>query len=191
MWTAHLSNNKDFYFSDSNIDTDNDGTKETKMVSTGIARTEKYYIQINATNPWQEIEDEDGKPLPEGQIDFDSRSAWGAQVEAEHRVVDTYFYITVSPDGEHEVELEINPALSTPTHFIDNRRFPGTATRIWIRQVPAQEGRSGEGQPGAVWNAANLAEDIDPTDEDFQWWRVNPYWNPTASLNSETEENQQ
>lgn len=177
VWTAHLSNNKDFYFSDSNIDTDNDGTKETKMVSTGIARTEKYYIQINATNPWQEIEDKNGETLPNAEIDFDSRSAWGAQVEAEHRVVETYFYITILADGDmQEKELEINPTLQTTTHFVDNRRFPGTATRIWIRQVPAQKGRSGEDQPGAVWNAANLAADVNPTDEDFQWWRVNPYW---------------
>ena len=177
VWTAHLSNNKDFYFSDSNIDTDNDGTKETKMVSTGIARTEKYYIQINATNPWQEIEDKNGETLPNAEIDFDSRSAWGAQVEAEHRVIETYFYITILADGDmQEKELEINPTLQTTTHFVDNRRFPGTATRIWIRQVPAQKGRSGEDQPGAVWNAANLAADVNPTDEDFQWWRVNPYW---------------
>ena len=177
VWTAHLSNNKDFYFSDTTIDTDNDGTKETKMVSTGIARAGKYYIQINATNPWQEIEDEKGETLPNAEIDFDSRSAWGAQVEAEHRVVETYFYITILADGDmQEKELEINPTLQTTTPFVDNRRFPGTATRIWIRQVPAQKGRSGEDQPGAVWNAANLAANVNPTDEDFQWWRVNPYW---------------
>ena len=177
VWTAHLSNNKDFYFSDSTIDTDNDGTEETKMVSTGIARAGKYYIQINATNPWQEIEDENGETLPNAEIDFDSRSAWGAQVEAEHRVVETYFYITILADGDmQEKELEINPTLQTTTHFVDNRRFPGTATRIWIRQVPAQKGRSGEDQPGAVWNAAKLAANVNPTDEDFQWWRVNPYW---------------
>ena len=177
VWTAHLSNNKDFYFSDTTIDTDNDGTKETKMVSTGIARAGKYYIQINATNPWQEIKDEKGETLPNAEIHFDSRSAWGAQVEAEHRVVETYFYITILADGDmQEKELEINPTLQTTTPFVDNRRFPGTATRIWIRQVPAQEGRSGEDKPGAVWNAANLAADVNPTDEDFQWWRVNPYW---------------
>ena len=177
VWTAHLSNNKDFYFSDTTIDTDNDGTKETKMVSTGIARAGKYYIQINATNPWQEIKNENGETLPNDEIYFDSRSAWGAQVEAEHRVVETYFYITILADGDmQEKELEINPTLQTTTPFVDNRRFPGTATRIWIRQVPAQEGRSGEDKPGPVWNAANLAADVNPTDEDFQWWRVNPYW---------------
>lgn len=177
VWTAHLSNNKDFYFSDTTIDTDNDGTKETKMVSTGIARAGKYYIQINATNPWQEIKNEKGETLPDAEIDFDSRSAWGAQVEAEHRVVETYFYITILADGDmQEKELEINPTLQTTTPFVDNRRFPGTATRIWIRQVPAQKGRSGEDQSGPVWNAASLAANVNPTDEDFQWWRVNPYW---------------
>ena len=124
-----------------------------------------------------EIEDKNGETLPNAKIDFDSRSAWGAQVEAEHRVIETYFYITILADGDmQEKELEINPTLQTTTHFVDNRRFPGTATRIWIRQVPAQKGRSGEDQPGPVWNAANLAADVNPTDEDFQWWRVNPYW---------------
>lgn len=178
VWTAHLSNNEDFYFSDSNYKDDK------KLVSTGIARGSSdkylpYYIQINARNPWQAIEDENGEDLKEGEIDFNTLSDWGREVESEHRVVDTYFYITVSVDGIHETELEINPreSGSTDTNFKDNRRFPGTATRIWIRQVPAQKGKGQENQEGKeIWPARELAKNINPTEAEFQWWRVNPYW---------------
>lgn len=176
VWTAHLSNNEDFYFSDSNYKDDK------KLVSTGIARGNSsknlpYYIQINARNPWQAIEDKNGEDLKEGEIDFNTLSDWGREVESEHRVVDTYFYITVSVDGIHETELEINPRESGSTDFKDNRRFPGTATRIWIRQVPAQKGRGQKNQEGKeIWPAQELAKNINPTDAEFQWWRVNPYW---------------
>lgn len=176
VWTAHLSNNEDFYFSDSNYKDDK------KLVSTGIARGSSdkylpYYIQINARNPWQAIEDENGEDLKEGKIDFNTLSDWGREVESEHRVVDTYFYITVSVDGIHETELEINPIESESTYFKDNRRFPGTATRIWIRQVPAQKGRGQENQEvKETWPAQELAKNVNPTEAEFQWWRVNPYW---------------
>ncbi len=175
VWTAHLSNNEDFYFSDSNYKDDK------KLVSTGIARGNSgknlpYYIQINARNPWQAIEDENGEDLEEGKIDFNTLSDWGREVESEHRVVDTYFYITVSVDGIHETELEINP-IEKSTDFKGNRRFPGTATRIWIRQVPAQKGKGQENQKGEeTWPAKELAKNINPTEAEFQWWRVNPYW---------------
>ena len=176
VWTAHLSNNEDFYFSDSNYKDDK------KLVSTGIARGSSgknlpYYIQINARNPWQAIEDENGEDLKEGKIDFNTLSDWGREVESEHRVVDTYFYITVSVDGIHETELEINPIESGNTDFKYDRRFPGTATRIWIRQVPAQKGIGQENQAGKeIWPAKELAKNINPTEAEFQWWRVNPYW---------------
>ena len=177
VWTAHLSNkNDEFYFSHSKYNEDK------KLVSTGIARGSSgknlpYYIQINARNPWQAIEDENGEDLEEGEIGFNTLSDWGRKVESEHRVVDTYFYITVSVDGIHETELEINPIESGSTDFKDNRRFPGTATRIWIRQVPAQKGRGQENQEGEeTWPAQELAKNINPTDAEFQWWRVNPYW---------------
>lgn len=176
VWTAHLSNNEDFYFSDSNYKDDK------KLVSTGIARGNSsknlpYYIQINARNPWQAIKDKNGEDLKEGEIDFNTLSDWGREVESEHRVVDTYFYITVSVDGIHETELEINPIESESTDFKDSRRFPGTATRIWIRQVPAQKGIGQKNQKGKeIWPAKELAKNINPTEAEFQWWRVNPYW---------------
>lgn len=161
VWTAHLSNTEVFSFSDSNITVNN---KTQKLVSTGIARADWYYIQINISSG-HEWADED----------FGRYYAWGKEVEAEHRVVDTYFYITISMNDGQEVELPINPQVDE-SHFKDNgtpRRFAGTESRIWIRQVPAMQG----------WEEADLAANIDPTEtnnpdekDNFLWWRVNPYW---------------
>lgn len=150
VWKAHLSNTTDFYFSDGEAN-------GKKCVSTGITREAPYYIQINVRNEWTK------------NATFDQLSTWGQQVENEHRVVETYFYITVSVDGEHEEELKINPFQAVDndnTYYKNGHRFAGTDTRIWIRQVPVQKG----------WSYDELAKDINPTDNDFQWWRVNPYW---------------
>ena len=162
VWTAHLSNTEDFEFSYS----DDNGQH---MVSTGISRNEPYYIQINPRHPWT--------VWPEGEeesTDFDAPlSEYGQRWETEHIVPSTYFYVTASLDGEHEVELNINPPLSSDTdnnslYTYDghSRRFPGTGTRIWIRQLRAVEGQG----------FGYLARDVDPTSPDFEWWRVNPYW---------------
>lgn len=162
VWTAHLSNTEVFSFSDTNITVNN---KTQKLVSTGIARNDWYYIQINISSGHEWADEA-----------WDRNYAWGKEVEAEHRVVDTYFYITISMNDGQEVELPINPQASTESHFIDNgthRRFAGTETRLWIRQVPAMKG----------WEEADLAANIDPTEtnnpdekDNFLWWRVNPYW---------------
>ena len=156
VWTAHLSNTEVFSFSDSEITVDN---KTQKLVSTGIARDDWYYIQINISSGHEWADEAWGRNY-----------AWGKEVEAEHRVVDTYFYITISMNDGQEVELPINPQASAESHFIDNgthRRFAGTESRIWIRQVPAMKG----------WEEADLAAHSDPTDESgYYWWRVNPYW---------------
>lgn len=162
VWTAHLSNTEDFEFSYS----DDNGQH---MVSTGISRNEPYYIQINPRHPWT-VWPEDA----ETSTDFDAPlSEYGQRWETEHIVPSTYFYITASLDGEHEVELNINPPLSSDTdnnslYTYDghSRRFPGTGTRIWIRQLRAVEGQG----------FGYLARDVDPTSPDFEWWRVNPYW---------------
>ena len=161
VWTAHLSNTEVFSFSDSNITVNN---KTQKLVSTGIARADWYYIQINISSGHEWADEAWGR-----------NDAWGKEVEAEHRVVDTYFYITISMNDGQEVELPINPQVDE-SHFKDNgtpRRFAGTESRIWIRQVPAMQG----------WEEADLAANIDPTEtnnpdekDNFLWWRVNPYW---------------
>ena len=156
VWTAHLSNTEVFSFSDSEITVNN---KTQKLVSTGIARNDWYYIQINISSGHEWADEAWGRNY-----------AWGKEVEAEHRVVDTYFYITISMNDGQEVELPINPQASTESRFIDNgthRRFAGTESRIWIRQVPAMKG----------WEEADLAAHSDPTDESgYYWWHVNPYW---------------
>ena len=164
VWTAHLSNTEVFSFSDSNITVNN---KPQKLVSTGIARDDWYYIQINISSGHEWADKAFGRDY-----------AWGKEVEAEHRVVDTYFYITISMNDGQEVELPINPQVPQvdESHFKDNgtyRRFAGTESRIWIRQVPAMKG----------WEEADLAANIDPTEtnnpdekDNFLWWRVNPYW---------------
>lgn len=163
VWTAHLSNTEDFEFSYS----DDNGQH---MVSTGISRNEPYYIQINPRHPWT-VWPEDA----ETSTDFDAPlSEYGQRWETEHIVPSTYFYITASLDGEHEVELNINPPLSPDTDHNNSlytydghsRRFSGTGTRIWIRQLRAVEGQG----------FGYLAQDVDPTSPDFEWWRVNPYW---------------
>lgn len=161
VWTAHLSNTEVFSFSDSNITV---GNKTQKLVSTGIARDDWYYIQINISSGHEWADEAWGRNY-----------AWGKEVEAEHRVVDTYFYIIISMNDGQEVELPINPQVDE-SHFKDNgthRRFAGTESRIWIRQVPAMKG----------WEEADLAANIDPTEtnnpdekDNFLWWRVNPYW---------------
>lgn len=162
VWTAHLSNTEDFEFSYSD-------DKGQHMVSTGISRDEPYYIQINPRHPWT-VWPKDA----ETSTDFDaSLSEYGQRWETEQTVPSTYFYITASLDGKHEVELNINPPLSSDTNNNSlytydghSRRFPGTGTRIWIRQLRAVKGKGFE----------YLAQNVDPTDENFDWWRVNPYW---------------
>lgn len=156
VWTAHLTNTDVFSFSQSTED-------GKKMVSTGIARKDPYLLQINVNS---------SKAWTEG-TSFDNLAGWGQQMEADHDIdaISTYFYITVSVDGGHEEELVINPANALqegePTYYKEGRRYAGTDTRIWIRQVPVQSG----------WSYDDLAAHSDPTDESgYYWWRVNPYW---------------
>lgn len=162
VWTAHLTNEEVFSFSYSEAE-------GRKMVSTGIAREEPYYIQINI-NP--------GKDWTDANFNL---AEWGRENEELHRVPSTYFYITVSVDGGKEQVLKINPRLENQkySYYKDKRRFAGTETRVWIRQVQALKG----------WkNYEDLAKDVSPTatkekdpdideTDEFMWWRVNPYWN--------------
>ena len=174
VWTAHLSNKEDFIFSTS-IENGH------KLVSTGIARSNPYYIQINLQDGHDWVGgEEEGKQFT---YSFNLDRSWGEQVEAAHELISTYFYITISPDGTHEEELVINPAVedsSIPTLYSydgKHRRFAGTDTRIWIRQVPTMYG----------WNIGQMAEPADPTDtgtnpwDNYYWWRVNPYWSPSEN----------
>ena len=160
VWKAHLSNTEDFYFSE------NMNENQDYFVSNGIARTEPYTIQINPQNPWTEWENEN----EEESNNFNAPlSPKGQEWESNRTVPSTYFYITISVDGKHDVELKINPtnsSITTGRLYKEGRRFAGTDTRIWIRQLRAVQG----------YDFRDLAQNVDPTDENFDWWRVNPYW---------------
>ena len=120
VWKAHLTNTDDFQFSyGSSIE------NQTNCVSTGIARTAPYQIKVEAKNPWTE-----GKS-------FDQLTEW-ANAKGNNPVY-TDLYVTVSLDGIHEYEVEINPD-DAGGIYKKRRKFAGTNTRIRIFQLRATEG---------------------------------------------------
>ena len=117
VWKAHLTNTDDFKFSyGSSIE------NQTNCVSTGIARTAPYQIKVEAKNPWTE-----GKSL-------DQLTKW-ANTKGSNPVY-TDLYVTVSLDGIHEYEVEINPD-KAGGRYKNGRKFAGTNTRIRIFQLQA------------------------------------------------------
>ena len=186
-WEAHLTNTADFGFSTSSESVFNTSNSEWKsegdvrMVTHGRARSKPYVIQVIALNNYTGTDKEgnvnpddlpkDHKPLFEDDAYL---TPWGKDKWYGHKVVDTEFYITVKLKDGTEYELTINPSYDGNKDFEDGdfyykerRRFAGTDTRVWIRQVRAQYG---------IKNYEELAKDISPTDPSFEWWRVNPYW---------------
>lgn len=204
-WEAHLTNEADFKFATSAPDNTHyfmnctDKPEDTgktydeegpvSCVTHGIARRKPYVIEINAVHSYTGtskggIVDEYPQNLS-GKEDWaayfgdEYLTEWGADKWYGHKVVDTEFYITVRLADSTEYELEINPPYTGDdapgTNFKDNRRYAGTNTRIWFRQLRAMQD----------WGYDDLAKDISPTElgnkderDNFQWWRVNPYWNP-------------
>lgn len=116
VWKAHLTNPKEFAFNYAN------STESTNCVSTGIARTAPYQIKVEALNPWTE------------GTSFDQLTAW-AKGKGSNPVY-TDLYITVSLDGIHEYEVEINPDYAGGM-YKKGRKFAGTNTRIRIFQLQA------------------------------------------------------
>lgn len=120
VWKAHLTNTDDFKFSyGSSIE------NQTNCVSTGIARTAPYQIKVEAKNPWTE-----GKS-------FDKLTGWAN--DKGNNPVYTDLYVTVSLDGIHEYEVEINPD-NAEGMYMKGRKFAGTNTRIRIFQLQATKG---------------------------------------------------
>ena len=120
VWKAHLTNTDDFQFSyGSSIE------NQTNCVSTGIARTAPYQIKVEAVNPWTE------------GTSFDQLTKW-AKGKGSNPVY-TDLYVTVSLDGIHEYEVEINPN-DAGGRYKNGRKFAGTNTRIRIFQLRATEG---------------------------------------------------
>ncbi|MGN8650515.1 hypothetical protein [Segatella copri] len=125
VWKAHLTNTDDFQFSyGSSIE------NQTNCVSTGIARTAPYQIKVEAKNPWTE------------GTSFDLLTKW-AKDKGSNPVVYTDLYVTVSLDGIHEYEVEINPK-DAGGMYQNGRKFAGTNTRIRIFQLQATEGTAYE-----------------------------------------------
>lgn len=124
VWKAHLTNTDDFQFSyGSSIE------NQTNCVSTGIARTAPYQIKVEAKNPWTE------------GTSFDLLTKWAKDKGS--NPVYTDLYVTVSLDGIHEYEVEINPDRAGGM-YQKERKFAGTNTRIRIFQLRATEGTAYE-----------------------------------------------
>lgn len=119
VWKAHLTNTDDFAFNyDKSIE------NQTTCVSTGIARKDPYQIKVEAKYAWT------------------NGTSWTAELtdwakgKGSNPVVYTDLYVTVSLDGIHEYEVEINPD-DAGGIYKKGRKFAGTNTRIRIFQLQA------------------------------------------------------
>lgn len=119
VWKAHLTNPTEFAFNYGK------STESTNCVSTGIARTDPYQIKVEAVEAWTS----DAK--------WDQLTDW-AKSKGSNPVY-TDLYITVSLDGIHEYEVEINPD-GAGGMYKNGRKFAGTNTRIRIFQLMATKG---------------------------------------------------
>ena len=117
VWKAYLTNPTEFTFNYAK------STESTNCVSTGIARTAPYQIKVEALKPWTE------------GTSFDQLTDW-AKGKGSNPVVYTDLYVTVSLDGIHEYEVEINPD-GAGGMYKKGRKFAGTNTRIRIFQLQA------------------------------------------------------
>lgn len=120
VWKAHLTNPTEFAF---NYDKSIKGS--TNCVSTGIARTDPYQIKVEAKNAWT------------NGTSWTDLTDWA--IGKGSNPVYTDLYITVSLDGIHEYEVEINPD-NKGGMYQKGRKFAGTNTRIRIFQLQATQG---------------------------------------------------
>lgn len=120
VWKAHLTNPDEFAF---NYDESIKGS--TKCVSTGIARKDPYQIKVEAKKPWT------------NGTSWTELTNW-ARGKGTNPVY-TDLYVTVSLDGIHEYEVEINPDRQGGM-YKNGRKFAGTNTRIRIFQLQATQG---------------------------------------------------
>ena len=120
VWKAHLTNPDEFAF---NYGESNKGS--TKCVSTGIARKDPYQIKVEAVNPWTT------------NASWDQLTPWA--IGKGNKPVYTDLFVTVSLDGIHEYEVEINPD-NAGGMYQKGRKFAGTNTRIRIFQLQATQG---------------------------------------------------
>ena len=119
VWKAHLTNPTEFAFNYGK------STESTNCVSTGIARKDPYQIKVEAVKPW--THNASWNELTEWAIGKGSNPVY------------TDLYVTVSLDGIHEYEVEINPD-GAGGMYKKGRKFAGTNTRIRIFQLQATKG---------------------------------------------------
>lgn len=119
VWKAHLTNTHEFAF---NYDK---STESTNCVSTGIARKEPYQIKVEAVKAWT------------SNATWDQLTEWA--IGKGSKPVYTDLYVTVSLDGIHEYEVEINPD-GAGGIYKNGRKFAGTKNRIRIFQLQATKG---------------------------------------------------
>lgn len=124
VWKAHLTNTDDFAFNYGK------STESTTCVSTGIARTAPYQIKVEAKNAWTK-----GPSWTAELTDWANGKGTNP--------VYTDLYVTVSLDGIHEYEVEINPD-KAGGRYKKERKFAGTNTRIRIFQLQATQGTAYE-----------------------------------------------
>ena len=118
VWKAHLTNPTEFAFNYGK------STESTNCVSTGIARKDPYQIKVEAVKPWT------------NGTSWTELTKW-AQDKGSNPVY-TDLYVTVSLDGIHEYEVEINPD-NAGGMYQKERKFAGTNTRIRIFQLQAKK----------------------------------------------------
>ena len=102
-------------------------TESTNCVSTGIARKDPYQIKVEAKNAWT------------NGTSWTDLTPW-AKGKGDNPVF-TDLYVTVSLDGIHEYEVEINPDKAGGMYQY-GRKFAGTNTRIRIFQLQAIQDKS-------------------------------------------------
>ena len=119
VWKAHLTNPTEFTFNYGK------STESTKCVSTGIARTDPYQIKVEAVERWT------------NNASWTELTDWAKKKGS--NPVYTDLYVTVSLDGIHEYEVEINPD-GAGGIYKKGRKFAGTNTRIRIFQLQATKG---------------------------------------------------
>lgn len=119
VWKAHLTNPTEFAFNY------NKSTESTYCVSTGIARKDPYQIKVEAVKAWT------------SNATWDQLTPWAKDKGS--NPVYTDLYVTVSLDGIHEYEVEINPDYAGGM-YQKGRKFAGTNTRIRIFQLQATKG---------------------------------------------------
>lgn len=116
VWKANLTNPTEFTFNYGK------STDKTNCVSTGIARKDPYQIKVEAKKQWT------------NNASWDQLTEWA--IGKGSKPVYTDLYVTVSLDGIHEYEVEINPD-NAGGMYQKGRKFAGTNTRIRIFQLQA------------------------------------------------------